>query len=196
MNPKPSKADPAPGEGAREELRVRLAGYTIGPADASLTFTDRLARENGWSADFADRVIAEYKRFCFLAVTAGHQVTPSDQVDQAWHLHLSYSRDYWERFCPDVLGTPLHHGPTAGGDAERSRYYDQYAATLATYESTFGAPPPPDIWPPAARRFNIDPLARRVNPKDRVILRFEWLALGGLVVFALGWLVGRIMGGS
>ena len=99
-----------------------LEPYRIGPPDAALTFITRLARENRWSEEFAARVIAEYKRFCFLAVTAGHEVTPSDAVDQAWHLHLTYSRDYWERFCPHVLGRDLHHGPTAGGGAEQARY--------------------------------------------------------------------------
>ena len=88
------------------------------------------------------------KRFCFLAATVDHQVTPSDAIDQAWHLHLTYSRDYWERFCPAVLGRPLHHGPTAGGSAEQHRYFEQYAATLKSYEQAFGAPPPADLWLP------------------------------------------------
>jgi hypothetical protein len=96
-----------------------LSHYSIGPDDAALPFAARLARENGWSADHTERVIEEYRRFCFLAVTAPHQVTPSDAVDQAWHLHLTYTRDYWERFCPDVLGRALHHGPTAGAAPSR-----------------------------------------------------------------------------
>ena len=108
-----------------------LSHYTIGPEDAELSFAARLARENGWTGAEAERVIEEYKRFCFLAVTAEHPVTPSDQVDQAWHLHLTYSRDYWERFCPEVLGRALHHGPTAGGRAEGHRYFTQYAETVA-----------------------------------------------------------------
>lgn len=115
-------------------------------------------------------MIREYKRFCYLAVTAGHEVTPSDAVDQAWHLHLAYTRDYWERFCPEVLGMPLHHGPTKGGAEERDRFFDQYAATLKSYEDAFGQPPPEDIWPDAARRFLTDPKARRVNPRDVIIL--------------------------
>ena len=65
---------------------------------------------------------------------------------------------------------PLHHGPTAGGTAERSRYYDQYAQTLASYEAHFGEPAPLDIWPDAKRRFLVDPLSVRVNPADAVIL--------------------------
>jgi hypothetical protein len=81
-----------------DPLWRELERYEIGPTDAALTFAARLARKNRWNAGFAERVIGEYKRFCFLAVTAGHEVTPSDAVDQAWHLHLTYSRDCWERF--------------------------------------------------------------------------------------------------
>ncbi|WP_435417347.1 hypothetical protein WAB17_10760 [Parerythrobacter aurantius] len=135
-----------------------------------MSFHRRLARENRWSEDFTRRVLREYKRFCYLAVATGHEVTPSDAVDQAWHLHLTYSRDYWERFCPQVLGTPLHHGPTAGGTAERDRYYRQYADTLKAYEDAFEQAPPGDIWPDARRRFKIDPLAYRVNPRDAMVV--------------------------
>lgn len=49
----------------------------------NLTFSQRLARDNCWSLNYAQRVIKEYKKFAFLAVCAGHPVTPSDQVDQA-----------------------------------------------------------------------------------------------------------------
>lgn len=149
---------------------VSLFPYNIGPDDAALPFAARLARENGWSAAFAARVIGEYKRFCFLAVTGEGEVTPSDAVDQAWHLHLTYSRDYWERFCPGVLGRALHHGPTAGGIEERYRYFDQYADTLKRYEQVFGEVPPADIWPGAARRLIDDPRARRVHPRDAFII--------------------------
>jgi len=164
-----------------------LSRYTIGPADAELPFAARLARENGWSDAYAARVIEEYKRFCFLAVTAGHEVTPSDAVDQAWHLHLTYSRDYWERFCPDVLGCPLHHGPTAGGGTERHRYFEQYAETLKSYEHAFGAPPPADLWPDAARRLIDDPRALRVHPRDAIVIprkaaRPLMFALGVIIV--------------
>jgi len=151
-----------------------LSRYTIGPEDAALPFAARLARENGWSAAYAARVIEEYKRFCFLAVTGGSggggEVTPSDAVDQAWHLHLTYSRDYWERFCPEILSCQLHHGPTAGGGTERHRYAEQYAETLKRYEEVFGELAPLDIWPGAARRGIDDPRARRVHPRDAFII--------------------------
>lgn len=164
--------------------------HRIGPEDAALSFDQRLARENGWSAAEAERVIEEYRRFCFLAVTAGHAVTPSDAVDQAWHLHLTYTRDYWQRFCPDVLGIELHHGPTAGGADEQHRYFNQYAETLRSYERVFGMPPS-DIWPDAARRLNQDLKARRVHPRDALILPRKTLWLAILLAGAAGalWMV-------
>jgi hypothetical protein len=176
-----------------EALWQRLADHHIGPADVSLSFAARLARENRWTAAHAERVIGEYKRFCYLAMRAGHEVTPSDSVDQAWHLHLTYSRDYWQVFCPKVLGADLHHGPTRGGQVERDRFYRQYAATLAAYETAFGEAPPADIWPAAHRRFTVDPRGVRVNLlHDMILQRRVALALG-LLLFAGGWLAGRIM---
>ena len=177
------------------DLWQRLAAYEIGPPHASLGFVQRLARENGWSIAFAERVIREYKRFCYLAVTMGQEVTPSDAVDQAWHLHLSYTRDYWERFCPEVLGSDLHHGPTAGGSEERTRFYHQYAETLRAYEEAFAQAPPTDIWPDARRRFLVDPRARRVNPADVVILSRNWrtiLPIAGGVLFVAGLVLGGL----
>lgn len=158
-----------------------LSQYQIGPIDAALPFAARLASENGWSERHAARVIEEYRRFCFLAMTSGEEMTPSDAVDQAWHLHLSYSRDYWERFCPEILGRPLHHGPTAGGDAEQGRFFEQYARTMLRYEQTFGQTPPADIWPSAARRLIDDPKARRVHPRDAIVVSRP---LAGMALFA------------
>lgn len=164
---------------------ARIADYEIGPTDASLSFAARLARENGWIAPFADRVLEEYRRFCFLAATGAEPVTPSDAVDQAWHLHLTYSRDYWDRFCPQVLGRPLHHDPTAGGPVERGRFFAQYARTLHRYEAMFGHPPPADIWPSAARRLLHDPKARRVHPADAFILPRRKTLLAAVLLFLL-----------
>ncbi len=165
-----------------------LAGYRVGPEDAELSFVDRLARDNGWSRPFAAQVFDEYLRFCFLAMTAGHAVTPSDEVDQAWHLHLTYSRDYWGRFCPEVLGAPLHHGPTAGGARERARYAEQYARTLRSYERVFGTPPLA-VWPDARRRFLEDPKARRVHPREGVIVPRGVLNAGLMLLVTLAALV-------
>ncbi len=177
------------------DLWHRLEGYRVGPADAAFTFAARLARENRWTLDHAEDVIGEYKRFCYLACTAGHEVTPSDAVDQVWHLHLTFSREYWGEFCPQVLGMDLHHGPTAGGKVERARYYDQYAETFRSYEEAFGQPPPLEIWPSAGRRFGKDPLAVRVNPNDVMLLDRRMALLGALGWIALGAAATLLIGG-
>ena len=90
------------------ELYRRIQAFSLDQPNTQLSFSKRLARDNSWSTDYASRVIEEYKKFVLLAVVAGHPVTPSDQVDQVWHLHLSYTRSYWEEFCPKILQTTLH----------------------------------------------------------------------------------------
>ena len=42
-----------------------------------------------------------------------HPVTPSIEVDQVWHLHLIYTRQYWNDFAKHMPFEP-HHGPTKG----------------------------------------------------------------------------------
>src|SRR5215475_14118054 len=112
------------------ELWGRLEQFQLDSSEATLPFSARLARENDWTQAYTGRVLKEYKRFAFLAAAAGHPVSPSEDVDQAWHLHLTYSEDYWKRFCPEVLGKPLHHQPTKGGATEKHKFEDWYAGTL------------------------------------------------------------------
>lgn len=150
----------------QQELYRRIQAFNLDAQDAAYPFSQRLAHDNRWSLPFARRVVAEYKRFAFLAMAAGHPVTPSEQVDQAWHLHLLYTRSYWLEFCPNVLGKPLHHGPTQGGEAERKKYLDWYGNTLASYQRLLGQTPPGDIWPAPNIRFGHDLNAARVNLQD------------------------------
>ncbi len=152
----------------QRELWQRLDAHDFGTAGCTLTFARKLAREHGWSQTYADGAIREYKRFCFLAAVAGHTVSPSDAVDEVWHQHLTYSRDYWQRFCPDVLGSDLHHAPTRGGRDQNRLHYAQYAETLASYQRWFG-PPPEAFWPNA--------LAQTAGPARfrRIDLAHNWL---------------------
>jgi uncharacterized protein (TIGR04222 family) len=140
---------------ANQVLFDRLQAFEIDEPGAELTFGRRLARENGWRPEYAERVIVEYKKFLYLAMVAGHVVSPSEQVDQAWHMHLVYTRSYWNELCGKVLGRALHHTPTQGGAVEQAKYVDLYNQTLASYRQLIG-PPPQDIWPPAEVRFGDD----------------------------------------
>ena len=137
--------------GERGALWGRLRGHSFEEGQG-LSFVQRLARERGWSLGFARGAVEEYRKFCFLAVTGGEACTPSVEVDEVWHLHLIYSRDYWDIWCGQVLRTALHHDPTPGGQAARQRYFAQYARTLLAYELVFG-PPPAAYWPASHVRF-------------------------------------------
>ncbi|HEV3026886.1 MAG TPA: TIGR04222 domain-containing membrane protein, partial [Planctomycetota bacterium] len=127
-------------------------------------FSHRLARENGWSLEYAERVIGEYRKFLFLAAVSGKEVSPSDAVDQAWHLHLVYSRSYWDRLCTKVLKRPFHHEPARGGDEEKKRFQAAYLETLELYRSLLGQEPPEDIW---ARRPSEAESSTRYERVDR-----------------------------
>lgn len=152
-------------------LRARIQAFSPDEPGVVFPFSARLARENGWSRPFARRVMDEYRRFVYLAMTAGHPVTPSVQVDQAWHLHLTCTRSYWEEMCGRVLGRPLHHDPTKGGRAEGDKFVDWYARTLDSYQRAFGHAPPADVWPPAAQRFAPAGRIRQVSDATHWVIR-------------------------
>ena len=84
---------------------------------------------------------------------AGHPVTPSEAVDQVWHLHLVYTKSYWQGLCRDVLGRDLHHEPTRGGNEESGKFTGWYEKTLESYQRIFAEPAPAEIWPDAVSRF-------------------------------------------
>lgn len=146
----------------QELLWGKIKLFELDDPAISLTFTDRLARENGWTLEYTVRAVEEYKKFMFLLCIAGHPLTPSDQVDQVWHLHLLYTQSYWNDFCRDTLGRQVHHGPTKGGQEENSKFTDWYEKTKQFYRSTFGVQPPTEIWPPSDVRFS-DVNFQRVN---------------------------------
>ena len=130
-----------------QNLWARLETMEIDPPDATTRFQHRLKQYNRWTDGFAARVTKEYRRFLYLAARARHPVTPSDTVDQAWHLHLIYTRHYWEELCGKILGLQLHHEPSAGGAVESSKFEGQYEQTIESYRAAFGEAPPADIWP-------------------------------------------------
>jgi hypothetical protein len=133
-------------------LRERIEAFELDEPGAKLPYTSRLAREQAWTHAYAARVIREYKRFLILAMGAGHPVSPSEDVDQAWHLHLVYTRSYWQGLCRGILGQDLHHEPTSGGSAESAKFDDWYARTLESYRRIFQEEPPSGIWPAAEDR--------------------------------------------
>ncbi len=152
-------------------LYEKINAFPLDRADAAFPFSRRLRLENGWTDDYTRRVLTEYRRFLFLAAVCEHPVSPPDAVDQAWHLHMVYTRSYWDELCGETLGFPLHHGPTRGGQAESDKFTDWYAKTRETYRTWFGAEPPPDIWLSCAERSRQERNRyRRVNVSENWVI--------------------------
>ena len=128
------------------DLYVKLETLRIAPPGACRTFEQRLAIEQRWTEEFTAGAMREYRRFLYLAATCGHRVSPSPAVDAVWHLHLLYTRSYWDDLCGRVLQKPLHHDPATGALEEKARLVDDYRLTLQSYERCFGEPAPTLYW--------------------------------------------------
>lgn len=136
------------------ELWNRIQAYNLDQPAVSQPFSARLARETGWSLDFSRQAIEEYKKFIYLICVSNETLTPSQEVDGVWHLHLLYTHDYWDDFCAGTLGREIHHSPTEGGATEDARFRHAYQRTRDRYVEEFDAEPPSDIWPSTEVRFN------------------------------------------
>jgi hypothetical protein len=136
------------------QLWDRINNFQLDDPQAVFKFSERLARENGWSIHYTHRVLTEYKKFIFLCCVSEKGVTPSDSIDQAWHLHLAFTRSYWIDLCRDTIGREVHHNPTSGGESEAIKYDIFYTDTSQLYFDYFNEQPPVDIWPANEARFN------------------------------------------
>lgn len=167
-----------PGPGGQEQFPISgLVGFAEDKKSVMFSYVSGRSHSvllekwiNGWPLTFAEQVFIEYRKFLFLCAISPQPVTPSDAVDQAWHLHLSYTHSYWNDLCRNILGKDLHHNPTQGGASERNKFSDFYNYTLELYRSTFDSDPPVDIWPPETERFSdIDFV--RVNKRTNWVLK-------------------------
>ena len=174
-------------------LWTLLTDMKIEGSGAERRFEEALAAEKNWSLDFAECVTREYRRFLYLAASSAGEITPSRAVDAAWHLHLTYSRHYWDELCGRILGRPLHHNPSTGAAADEERFARQYEETLALYRRTFGQTPPADIWPSLA------PVPDEEEEPDNAVRNLALSLLCVPILLVLGWVslggLGAVMGG-
>jgi hypothetical protein len=199
-----------------DPLFQTLVSLVLDDPQAAGSFTARLVASHNWSMDHASRVILEYKKFLYLTQRAGHEVTPSPEVDDVWHLHLTYTQSYWGQLCGRVFSRPLHHVPGTDSPEQNEIHQAHYVATLASYERLFGDSAPADIWPrttarkETVRRWLDIPIAGSAITRRRAIqlllvgLGLElccsalWisqlaplLGAGGLTMFFLAWRISQ-----
>lgn len=106
----------------------------------------RYAKDHGLPLEVAREHEAEVKKYLALcALTPGGGLGMSRVIDELWHTLIWFTRDY-HRFCEEVAGRYLHHGPTSEEDLATGKNLDDYAQTLALYRQYFGEPPK-HFWP-------------------------------------------------
>lgn len=52
------------------ELYQRIQEFSLDEPSARFTFSHRLARDYGWTIEYTQQVIDEYKKFVFLTIVA------------------------------------------------------------------------------------------------------------------------------
>lgn len=143
----------------QKELLQRILDHHIAGEQYEV-FLNKLIKEQDWSRDYCEAAVDEYKRFVFLACVSKTPVTPSHAIDEVWHCHMLFSRDYWKLFCPEVLGRELHHDPS--GDEDAALMEQQFRYTLKLYKEHFNEVPPTSIWlGECSRESNIPSLKKR-----------------------------------
>jgi hypothetical protein len=146
----------------QKDLWNRIRDFAIDDPLASVKYSDKLAFNNGWSKDYAARVIEEYRKFIFLCYVLPEGASPSKPVDEAWHLHLTYTRSYWKELCKGILGKEIHHFPSKGGTEENEKHIQWYNDTLDNYREFFGMEAPGDIW----IRESSAPIKNKISDKN------------------------------
>lgn len=108
--------------------------------DAIKTKLMHVASGEGWSADHADAVEVEYRRFLTLMKLYPNDSTaPLVDVDTFWHYHILDTAKY-ATDCEQAFGYFLHHYPYLGMDGTQDSSRDLAGERMAElYSATFGA---------------------------------------------------------
>ncbi|WP_278351773.1 glycine-rich domain-containing protein [Chryseobacterium gleum] len=186
-----------------ESLWKRIQEFSLDTPGVDFPFSKKLAKEENWSPDFARKAIEEYKKFVYLCCILPRGASPSKIVDKVWHMHLIYTRNYWEEFCPDILKKPLHHHPSNGGIAEREKHKNWFEDTLAAYRKVFQQEAPEEIWKMREKKSKVHTWIKKIasfTPVFILLMLFSCTEGNGFtgllitgVVFAVIFILGVVV---
>ena len=95
------------------------------------------------------QLIDEYLKFMrLMQLFPYRRFSPSEIVDQVWHEHILFTREY-RAFCKKHFGKYVNHAPTVVGYSIATASDDQrcYAYTLYFYALYFNSTPSTMYWP-------------------------------------------------
>lgn len=108
---------------------------------------NRMKKDNpSLDEDYLLALEIEYKRYISLLIYYPNSRRPiSAAVDEMWHTHLLFTKDY-NRFSEAVIGKFIHHCPSEGREQVENMKPRYMVNTIAEYESVYGKASS-DFWP-------------------------------------------------
>lgn len=100
----------------------------------------RMTDKHGISESQHQILFREYARYMALKASSPNNFeVPCKIVDEVWHEHLQFNRNY-EIICKKAFGRTIYHNPAMPGE-DNSKYKNIYNQTLSRYMNYFGTPP-------------------------------------------------------
>ena len=106
------------------------------------------------TSGLTEKYVEEYIRFLTLIYFSNTTLTPSEEVDQVWHVHQALTLEY-EKFCDEIFGKFISHSPSTGGLENNERYKEIYRNTKEFYLFVFKENPNWELWPSVEERFKL-----------------------------------------
>lgn len=138
------------GVGVSEAYPEAIVAALVFPMDHVV---QRYAKDHNLPVDVAKEHEVELKKYlalCTLHPDGG--LGMSRVIDELWHTFIWFTRDY-HRFCNQVAGRYLHHGPATEEALAGGKNIEEYLRTLSEYKTYFGEPPV-HLWPAPSPRMS------------------------------------------
>lgn len=107
--------------------------------DLDLSYVEkRLIDRKKYEPTDAKEAVRRYKNFLLLLIKyPGKILAPAPDMDEAWHAHILFTREYF-RDSEQIFGEYLHHSPAQDGEA--SAMIEAQTETAALYMAEFKEP--------------------------------------------------------
>lgn len=106
-----------------------------------------LVNRQSKNASHVDLIAREYRRYLgIIAVYPKDRFPVSEEVDEMWHTHILFTRDY-RKMSDAIRGEYINHDPilTEPDRLALEPYY--HKGTLVRYREIYGEPAPEWLWP-------------------------------------------------
>lgn len=91
-----------------------------------------------WPEPLAQQCCQLYKNFLYIKCkNRGVAVVPTRDIDEFWHNHILYTRQYNDD-CLAIFGHYLHHDPADPDEDDMGELRELFMVTKSLYEQEFG----------------------------------------------------------